>query len=126
MVSGDDYDEQMEIWNSLDAHKVYKDKEGFQEVLKIWQDGKTWDYIDKCWTSTISENGDTTNTLYEWVNCGQEEVAGAWFTDKDWADNVKARLADWNETCNKRIDTAQSQLKDALKEYYGFKDADFK
>lgn len=126
VVSGDDYDAQMEIWNKLDAHKAYADKEGFQKVLEIWKEGKTWDYIDKCWTSTISENGDTTKTLYEWINCGQENVAGAWFTDKDWADNVKSRLSDWNDSCNKRIQTAQKQLKDALKEYYGFEDADLK
>ena len=67
-----------------------------------------------------------TKTLYEWINCGQENVAGAWFTDKDWADNVKSRLSDWNDSCNKRIQTAQKQLKDALKEYYGFEDADLK
>ena len=76
--------------------------------------------------TTNSENGDTTKTLYEWINCGQENVAGAWFTDKDWADNVKSRLSDWNDSCNKRIQTAQKQLKDALKEYYGFEDADLK
>ncbi|MFQ6930480.1 MAG: hypothetical protein ACLRR3_05295 [Eubacterium sp.] len=38
--------------------------------------------------------------------------------DKDWADNVKAKLSDWNSTINKRIDKAQTQLKDALKKYY--------
>ena len=34
------------------------------------------------------------------------------------ADNVKAKLSDWNSTINKRIDKAQTQLKDALKKYY--------
>ena len=28
----------------------------------------------------------------------KEEVAGAWMTDKDWGDKVKARLSDWNTT----------------------------
>ena len=126
VVSGKDAEEQLKLWNDLPAHKVYKDKEGFQEVLKIWNEGRYWDVIDKCWTSTIKEKGETKDTLFEWLNCGQENVAGAWFTDKNWADNVKGRLSGWNESINKRIETAQTQLKDALKEYYGFKDEDFK
>ena len=50
---------------------------------------------------------------------GDEAVVGCWPGDKGWADNVKSRLSDWNDTINKRIGTAQSQLKDALKTYYG-------
>lgn len=46
-------------------------------------------------------------------------------TDPDWADNVKSKLADWNETCNKRIEKATTQLQDALKKYYGFTDDKF-
>lgn len=126
VVTGDLYDEQMEIWNSLEAHKVYKDKEGWNKVLEIYKEGKSWDYIDKCWYSTVTENGESKDTLYEWINCGQEDVAGAWFTDKNWADNVKSRLSDWNTSCNKRIETAKKQLQDALVEYYDFDEAKFK
>lgn len=126
VVTGDLYDEQMEIWNSLDAHKVYKDKEGWNKVLEIFKEGSSWDYIDKTWYSTVTENGESKATLYEWINCGQESVAGAWFTDKNWADNVKSRLADWNESCNKRIETAKKQLQEALVEYYNFDEAKFK
>lgn len=126
VVTGELYDKQMDIWNSLDAHKLYKDKEGWNKVLEIYKEGKTWDYIDKCWYSTVTENGESKATLFEWINCGQESVAGSWFTDKNWADNVKSRLADWNTSCNKRIDTAKKQLQDALVEYYNFDSAKFK
>ena len=34
VVTGDLYDEQMEIWNSLDAHKVYKTKKDGTKFLK--------------------------------------------------------------------------------------------
>ena len=122
VVTGKAYDEQMDLWNNLPAHKVYKDKAGFQAVLKIWEDSenKIWDYSDKCWTSKVTDsNGEKKDTLYEWKNNGDEKVAGAWPGDKDWADNVKAKLADWNTTINKRISTAQNQLKKALKEKYG-------
>lgn len=126
VVTGELYNQQMDIWNSLDAHKLYKDKEGWNKVLEIYKEGKTWDYIDKCWYSTVTENGESKATLFEWVNCGQESVAGAWFTDKNWADNVKSRLSDWNTSCNKRIETAKKQLQDALVEYYNFDSAKFK
>lgn len=56
--------------------------------------------------SKITEKGETTDVLYEWNNMWNEEVAGAWMTDKDWGDKVKARLSDWNTTINKRIETA--------------------
>ena len=121
--SGKAYDEQMKLWNSIDAHKLYKDKAGFQEVLKIWKEGKNTvvdygDACEKCWTKSVTENGEKKDTLYEWNHNGDEQVVGAWPGDKDWADNVKAKLSDWNSTINKRIDKAQTQLKDALKKYY--------
>lgn len=126
VVKGDAYDEQMEIWNKLPAHQIYESKEGFQEVIRLWKENQTWDYVDKCWTSSITEKGETKACLYEWNNKWDEEVAGAWMTDPDWVDNVKAKLADWNETCNKRIEKATTQLQDALKKYYGFTDDNFK
>lgn len=119
VVSGEEYDKQMDIWNGLPAHKVYKEKEGFQEVLKIWYEGRYWDVIDKCWTSTVTIDGETQNTMEEWLRCGDQEVAGAWFTDKNWADIVKSRLEDWDININKRIETANKQLRKALKELYG-------
>ena len=125
VVTGDAYDEQMEIWNKLPAHQVYADKKGFQEVIRLWKENQTWDYVDKCWTSSITEKGETKDCLYEWNNKWDEEVAGAWMTDPDWVDNVKSKLADWNETCNKRIEKATTQLQDALKKYYGFTDDKF-
>lgn len=121
VVTGDTYDAQMEIWNNLPAHQVYKDKEGFQKVIGYFKDGTSWDYADKCWPNIIKENGENKATLYEWIHCGSEEVAGAWATDKNWVDQVKSKLPDWNEAIGKRITKAQVQLNDALKKYYGKK-----
>ena len=53
------------------------------------------------------------------------DIAGSYQTEPDWLNNVKSRLADWNTTINTRFATAQTQLQDALKQYYGFTDADF-
>ena len=119
VVTGTDYDEQMKMWNDLPAHKSYKDKDGFNEVLKIWNEGRYWDVIDKCWTSTVTEKGDTVKTMEEWLRCGDQQVAGAWFTEKNWADSVKSRLSDWDSKINGKIVTADKQLKDAFKKLYG-------
>ena len=121
VVTGDAYDDQMELWNNLPAHKVYKDKEGFQKVVDIFKEGKSWDYVDKCWTKKISEHGEEIYTLQEWISCNDKDVAGAWMTDKNWADSVKSKLADWNTTINARIKKADAEFKTALKKYYGNK-----
>jgi hypothetical protein len=63
--------------------------------------------------------------MFEWENKWDEEVAGSWMTDKNWVDNVKSKLADWNTKINDRLTEAQDQLKSALKDNYGFTDSDF-
>ncbi|MCR5737399.1 MAG: hypothetical protein K6G64_07100 [Eubacterium sp.] len=120
VVSGDAFEEQMEIWNQVEAHKTYETKEGWQKVLEIWKNGKYWDYSDKCTLLSITKNGETQRCLYEWENKWDENVAGCWMTDKNWVDNVKAKLADWNTRMNERLNTASEQLKIALKENYNF------
>ncbi|MCR5836564.1 MAG: hypothetical protein K6G88_08650 [Lachnospiraceae bacterium] len=128
--AGKDYDAQMDIWYSIDAHKRYADKEkmpGFAQVVKIFgTEGATWDYSDKCFPCTITENGETTSCLFEWKNMWNGDIAGSYQTEPDWVSNVKSRLVDWNKTINGRFVTAQEQLKEALKQYYGFTDDQFK
>ena len=101
--------------NSLDLQKLF-----------VYKEGQTWDYSDKTTPVSITENGEKQSCLYEWENMWDENVAGAWQTDPDWVDNVKSRLADWNTAMNKDLEAATEQLKESLKEYYGFTDADFK
>ena len=126
VVTGKDYEDQMKIWNSHPAHKVYKDKEGFKKINEIWQKGEYWDYSDKTWTTNLQEKGETTDCLYEWKNMWNEEVAGVWQGKPGWENSVLSKLSDWNTTCNKRIKKSQQQLNDALKKYYHLTDADLK
>lgn len=125
VVSGEAYDEQMEIWNAHPAHQKYVGKEGFEKVVEMFKEGSSWAYTTKTWTTHVTENGEKKLTLFEWYNSNSDEVSGVWAGEANWADNVKAKLADWDEKCNERINTAQTQLKDALKQYYGFTDKDF-
>lgn len=129
VVSGDEYDKQMEIWYSIPAHQVYKDAEskpGFQKVVEIFKDGtKTWDYSNKSVPCTITEDGKEKACLYEWQNMWDGNIAGSYQTEDSWLNDVKARLSTWNENANKRFVQAEKELQDALKKYYGFADSDF-
>lgn len=129
VVVGDAYDEQMDIWYSIPAHERYADEEkmpGFQKVVEIFKDSEqTWDYSDKCFPCTITEDGESKSCMYEWKNMWDGNVAGSYQTEPDWLNNVKSRLSGWNELINERFAQAQTQLQDALKQYYGFEDADF-
>jgi len=128
LVTGDAFDEQMKIWYSTNTHARYADAEkmpGFHKVLEVWEAGQFWDISDKCYPYYVMVDGAQTTCLYEWLNATQYDVAGAGSTDANWIDNVKARLTDWNTNINKRFVEAETAIKDGLKNYYGFTDADF-
>ncbi len=127
LVTGDQFDEQMKIWYSVGIHARYADKDlmpGFQYVLKLWEEGKMWDVSDKCYPYYVTEDGAQKACLYEWLNFYDANVAGVDVTDASWLDNVKAHLADWNTTINKRFVESEQAIRDGLKKYYGFTDAE--
>ncbi|MCR5583993.1 MAG: hypothetical protein K6F63_00990 [Lachnospiraceae bacterium] len=128
LVTGDQFDEQMNIWYSVDVHKRYADSKlmpGFRYVLELWEEGKMWDVSDKCYPYYVQEDGAQKTCLYEWLNFYSADVAGVDVTDAGWLDNVKARLADWNSTINNRFAESEKAIKEGLKKYYGFADKDF-
>jgi maltose-binding protein MalE len=129
LVTGAEFDKQMDIWYSVGIHERYGDAKlmpGFQYVLKLWQEGQLWDVSDKCYPYFVTEDGAQKACLYEWLNCYSADVAGVDVTEANWLDNVKARLADWNEVINARFVQADEGLRSGLTKYYGFTDADFK
>ncbi|MDE7327457.1 MAG: hypothetical protein K2N63_14495 [Lachnospiraceae bacterium] len=135
LVTGDAFDEQMKIWYSTDTHARYGDENlmpGFHYILKLWEDSQFWDISDKCYPFYIMEDGTQKTCLYEWLNCTNNNdnmaltIVGAKSSDANWVDNMKARLSDFNTTINARFVTAETELKNGLKEYYGLTDEDFK
>ena len=128
LITGEEFDKQMEIWYSVDVHERYGNAElmpGFQYVLELWEAGQMWDVSDKCYPYYVTEDGAQKTCLYEWLNFYSADVAGADVTDANWLDNVKARLADWNTAINARFEESAQNIKDGLKKYYGFTDSDF-
>ena len=129
LVTGDAFNEQMEIWYSTTTHARFKDANkmpGFQKVIELWEKGQFWDVSDKAYTYYITEDGTQKPCAFEWVNIYQFDVAGAFRTDANWLDQVKAKLPDWNTTINERFILAEDQLKEGLTNYYGYATEDFK
>ena len=43
-----------------------------------------------------------------------------------WLDEIKSKLPEWNTLANERFAQADADLKAALKDFYGYTDADLK
>jgi hypothetical protein len=128
LVTGAEFDKQMEIWYSAPNHARFKNPAtmpGFHEVLRIWQAGQFWAVSDKAYPWTYNYEGASRPILYEWLNMWDPAVAGASRNDANWADNVKSKLGDWNTAFNQRFEESSKALKDGLKQFYGYKDSDF-
>lgn len=129
LVTGDAFDEQMEIWYSTITHQRFADTAkmpGFQKVLELWKNGQFWDVSDKAYPYYIMEDGTRKAAAYEWNNIYVKDVTGALRTDPNWLDQVKSKLTDWNGVINERYVLSDQQLRDGLKEFYGFTDDSFK
>jgi len=128
LVTGEEFDKQMEIWYSTTTHQRFADKNkmpGFQKVLELWEKGQFWDISDKAYPYYVMEDGTRREANYEWTYIYNVDIAGALRTDPNWLDQVKAKLPDWNAKINERFKLAEQQLRDGLKEFYGFTDEDF-
>ena len=129
LVTGKAFDEQMAIWYQPAHHQRFEDAAvmpGWHEVLRLWEDGQIWSVSDKAAVWTYDFEGTSRAIIYEWDNIYNPDIAGARRTDANWPNEVKARLADWNTAWNQRHADSVQSLIDGLKEFYGFKDADFK
>ena len=128
MVTGAEFDKQMDIWYSVDIHARYKDADlmpGFQEVVRLWEESQFWDISDKCYPYYVYIDGTQTPCLQEWNHITEADYVGVGVTDPAWLDTIKANLPDYNKTINERFVQAEQVLKDGLKQFYGFTDADF-
>ena len=121
LVTGAEFDKQMAIWYGTPTHQRFADKElmpGFQYVLELWQDGNLWDVSSKSYPWFFDFEGSPRSIVYEWENFRQPDVSGAMGTDANWADQVKAHLADWNNQFNSRWAEAFVKVQEGLAKYY--------
>ncbi|MFO7611139.1 MAG: hypothetical protein R6W99_01440 [Clostridia bacterium] len=121
-VVGEEFNKQMAAWYSVPTHKRFQDKElmpGFHYVLELWEDGQLWDVSDKVYPWYYNEEGERRLILQEYLNMWDVNYAGAIRTEPNWADNVKARLAEWDDLADKRFADVFSAIDEALTEFYG-------
>jgi len=121
MVTGPEFDRQMEIWYIPDAHQRFRDKNkmpGWQYVLELWEKGQFWDISDKCYPWRYDFEGTRREIVYEWENAWNPEIVGAMSTDPNWLDQVYSRLPQWNTVFNQRWENEMRILETALTRYY--------
>ncbi|HHT97871.1 MAG TPA: hypothetical protein GXZ90_08270 [Clostridiales bacterium] len=129
LVTGKEFESQMNIWYSSETHKRFADKTkmpGWQKVLELWEKGQFWDISDKSYPYYVMEDGSVKAAAHEWLFIHEEDIAGARRTDANWLDQVKSKLPDWNSVINARYKLSEQQLRDGLKEFYGFAEDNFK
>lgn len=121
-VQGEEFDKQMDVWYSVATHERFADAEampGFHEVLKLWDAGQFWDISDKAYPYFHDFEGARRSNLFEFENMWDVNVSGAMRTEANWADNVKARLAEWDDLSDARFEEAFKVLQEGLTEFYG-------
>ena len=128
LVTGEEFDKQMNIWYSTPGHQEFSDaavKPGFHKVLELWEAGEIWDVSDKTTPWFYDQDGERRTILHEYENYWNKDIVGATRTDASWSDLVKSKLSDWSDLSNQRFAEAYDNLKIALKEFYGFTDEQF-
>ena len=135
LVTGQAFEDQMAIWYSIPIHERFASKTavpGFHKVLEIWEAGNVYDVSDKAFPYWWDDAGTKRTNVYEWDNIwnpavltGNPEATGPRRTDSNWLDTVLSKLSDWNTVMNQRFANSVEGLKDGLKEFYGYTDADF-
>ncbi len=129
VTTGSAFDEQMEIWYSTSRHQRFSDATlmpGFQEVVRIYQNGQFWDVSDKAYPYYHSSEGQSVFNLYEWKSYWNPAVNGGVERDDiNYTDTILSNLSTWNDASNEHFQLAFEQLQNALKMFYGFTNQDF-
>lgn len=128
LVTGEEFDKQMDIWYTTETHQRFKDAgkmPGFHKVLEIWEKGQFWDISDKAYPFFHDNEGERRANLHEWINIWNADIVGASRTDSNYVDVVKSRLSDWNTAVNERFEKSVNEVREGLKQYYGYTDKDF-
>ncbi len=128
LVTGEEFDAQMDIWYSVTNHSALASEAqfpGFHTVVDLWNEGKMWDVSDKAYPYWHEFEGAKRQNLYEWLQMGNDNVTGVQFTSDQFVDTIKGLLPTWNEDMNQRFEESIQALKDGLIEFYQFEDKDF-
>ena len=121
IVTGPEFERQMEVWYTPEMHQRFKDKNkmpGFHYMLKLWETGQFWDISDKAYPWFYDFEGTRRTIAHEWEYAWDPEIVGARTTDPNWLDQVYARLPQWNAALNQRWENEMKKLEESLNRYY--------
>lgn len=129
--AGDEFDKQMEIWYSTDNHKTYNEKDewgnvkfpGFQYTVKLWGEGKISGVSGKAYPlEYIDSSANEIDCFYYLNGFGMPDVNGGnVVTDGDaWYSAYSAGLFEANGIMNDRFTESFNEVKNTLKNIYGF------
>ena len=134
IVSGVMFEAQMEHWYTPTKHQRFGEMNddgeylmpGFQEVLRLYEEGQFWDVSDKAFPWYYSLEGERRDIMYEWQNYWNSDVnGGKTKSDVDFESAILSLLPTWNTLINTRYAEAFTRLKNGMKTYYGYQDSDF-
>ena len=132
ITTGDYFKEQMQLWYATPGHAAYKDTEkfpGFAYVCELWDEGHIRAASDKAYPlSYIDSTGTTIDCLAYLTQFGNPDYVGnVTLSDGDtWVNTYIAGIEEWNTKMNGYFNEAFLLVRNALKEYYGYSDSDFK
>jgi len=134
IVTGDMFQDQMEYWYIPAKHQRFGAKNldeewvmpGFQEVLRLYEEGQFWDVSDKAFPWFYSYEGTSRDIMYEWYNYWNPLVNGQKTKfDADFESSILSLLPSWNTAINARFADAFDDLELGLMIYYGYQPSDF-
>ena len=129
VTKGDLFNQQMQLWYTPAKHQRFADSSampGFHEIIRIYEEGQFWDVSDKSFPYFHDFDETRRENLYEWKNYWNPDInGGVEKADPDFVDTVLNNLFQWNEFSNERFEASYAELRDGLKTYYGYTDADF-
>lgn len=128
LITGDEYEKQMDIWYSIDNHADYEDADrfpGWAEVVKLWEAGKIAGISDKSYPLSYRDDANNEiNCLYFVDYFGIPDYNGGETIDSPyWYSTYVSLLAEANTLMNSYFDEAFKGIQIALVKYYSF-DAD--
>ena len=129
VTKGDLFNQQMQLWYTPAKHQRFADSSampGFHEIIRIYEEGQFWDVSDKSFPYFHDFDETRRENLYEWKNYWNPDInGGVEKADPDFVDTVLNNLFQWNEFSNERFEASYAELREGLKTYYGYTDADF-
>jgi len=121
LVTGELFDEQMEIIFQTPGFAILADAEefpGFHLCIELFRDGYIFGTQFRDIPGTHEFEGSLRSIIWEWNNMMNGNALGIYATEPGWLDALYAHLPEWNETFNQRFEDRLAQLSEDIERFY--------